>query len=87
MQLVIDGRSNEEQAQRLIDSMCEAFGAAMVPAAEIEQLEPEMDNERKDRHVLAAAVAVEAEMLVTFEPARLPALRMRAAVDRGDPPR
>lgn len=46
--------------------MREAFDAATVPADEIERLEPEMDNEPKDRHVLAAAVAGAAETVVTL---------------------
>jgi predicted nucleic acid-binding protein len=64
--LIADGRARPEQAQRLTDSMREAFDAAMVPADEIERLEPEMSNERKDRHVLAAAVAAGAELIVTL---------------------
>ncbi|HEY1687901.1 MAG TPA: PIN domain-containing protein [Solirubrobacteraceae bacterium] len=64
--LIGDGRASEEQAQRMTDAMCEAFDAAMVPAPEIERLEPQMTNEHKDRHVLAAAVVTEAEMIVTL---------------------
>jgi len=64
--LIADGRSNESQAQRLIDSMQDTFDAATVPATEVERLEPEMDNEPKDRHVLAAAVAGAAEAVVTL---------------------
>ncbi|MHB1469070.1 MAG: PIN domain-containing protein [Solirubrobacteraceae bacterium] len=64
--LIAHGRCNQSQAQRLIDSMQDAFDAATVSATEIERLEPEMGNERKDRHVLAAAVAGEAETVVTL---------------------
>ncbi len=64
--LIADGRASEEQARRLAEAMCEAFDTATVAAAEIERLEPDMDNERKDRHVLATAVAAEAEIVVTL---------------------
>lgn len=64
--LVADGRASEAQAQRMSDAMCEAFDAATVSAQEIERLEPAMTNERKDRHVLAAAAAAAAERIVTL---------------------
>jgi hypothetical protein len=43
-----------------------AFEEAEVGAADIERLEPEMTNDPKDRHVLAAAVAAGSELIVTF---------------------
>lgn len=64
--LIDDGRASAEQAQRLTDSMHEAFAAATVPVEDVERLEPQMDNEHKDRHVLAAAVVGEAELIVTL---------------------
>jgi hypothetical protein len=44
-----------------------AFEEAEVDAAEIERLEPAMTNDPKDRHVLAAAVAADSELIVTFD--------------------
>jgi len=43
-----------------------AFDEAEVDQAEIERLEPAMTNDPKDRHVLAAAVAADSELIVTF---------------------
>ncbi len=64
--LVADGRASEAQADRMTAAMCEAFDTATVPAVDIERLEPEMNNEHKDRHVLAAAVVADAETIVTL---------------------
>jgi predicted nucleic acid-binding protein len=57
----------EEQAARIEAAMREAFEEAEVDAAEIERLEPAMTNDAKDRHVLAAAVAADSELIVTFD--------------------
>jgi len=46
--------------------MSAAFDGAAVPGAAIERLEPAMTNDRKDRHVLAAAVASGAHAVVTL---------------------
>jgi predicted nucleic acid-binding protein len=56
----------QEKAERRVRLMCEAFDAAAVPAQAIEQLEPAMTNDEKDRHVLAAAVASGAQVVVTL---------------------
>ncbi|MHB1860335.1 MAG: PIN domain-containing protein [Solirubrobacteraceae bacterium] len=64
--LIADERASEEQAQRMADAMRAAFEAATVDAHAIERLEPQMRNEPKDRHVLAAGVAGKAQMLVTL---------------------
>jgi predicted nucleic acid-binding protein len=42
------------------------FPEAMVPRASYDRLIPVMTNDAKDRHVLAAAVAARADVLVTF---------------------
>jgi len=55
-----------EQARHRVDQMRRAFPAAEVAARAVAALEPRMTNDPKDRHVLAAAVASRAEMVVTF---------------------
>ena len=52
-------------AQRLERVMRQAFEEAAVPAEAVDQLEPAMTNHPKDRHVLAAAVAGHAGVVVT----------------------
>jgi predicted nucleic acid-binding protein len=64
--LVADGRASEEQARRLTDAMAAAFDAAAVPQDAVDQLEPAMTNDEKDRHVLAAAVVGRAQAVVTL---------------------
>lgn len=64
--LVADGRASEEQARRLTDAMAAAFDGAAVPQDAVDQLEPAMTNDEKDRHVLAAAVVGQAEAVVTL---------------------
>lgn len=63
--LVEEGLMKETGAARLKGAMRAAFDAAVVPAETIAQLEPVMTNHPKDRHVLAAAVVVHAEVVVT----------------------
>jgi predicted nucleic acid-binding protein len=60
-------RITDEQAARIEAAMRAAFEEAEVDAAEIERLEPAMTNDPKDRHVLAAAVAADSELIVTFD--------------------
>ena len=43
-----------------------AFDGSLVPERKIKRLEPTMGNHENDRHVLAAAVAIGAEVVVTF---------------------
>ena len=59
-------RATEEAARRRVRLMGEAFEAAEVSPAAIAQLEPAMTNDPKDRHVLAAAVASPAQVVVTL---------------------
>jgi predicted nucleic acid-binding protein len=63
--LIEDGRASPVQAERLVEHMTSAFDAACVPENEIRDLEDAMRNDPKDRHVLAAAVAIDAETVVT----------------------
>lgn len=56
----------EDQAARIATAMRAAFEEADVDAGEIERLEPAMTNDPKDRHVLAAAVAADSELIITF---------------------
>jgi predicted nucleic acid-binding protein len=59
--LIVDGRATEDQAARLVAAMDAAFDGAAVPEDAITRLEPAMTNDPKARHVLAAAVASEAQ--------------------------
>ncbi len=63
--LVSEGFMTEAAAQRLEGFMRQAFDAATVSTEAIARLEPVMTNHPKDRHVLAAAVASDAEAVVT----------------------
>ena len=63
--LVSDDRATPEQFARLRDAMNDAFDGALVAAEAIVDIEPSMKNEAHDRHVLAAAVVADAEMVVT----------------------
>lgn len=46
--------------------MTRAFEGAAVPQAAVDRLEPAMDNDPQDRHVLAAAVVSDAQAVVTL---------------------
>lgn len=63
---LVRNRVTVAQAEHRIDLMRRAFPEAAVPERAIAQLEAAMTNEAKDRHVLAAAVASQAEAIVTF---------------------
>lgn len=63
--LVESGRTDTERAARVTETMAAAFPEAMVPTSVVSAIEPAMTNDPKDRHVLAAAVGVGAEVLVT----------------------
>jgi predicted nucleic acid-binding protein len=63
--LIADGRVSAEGARRLRSRMAEAFDGACVGAAAIAGLELAMTNDPKDRHVLAAAVASQAQAVIT----------------------
>lgn len=61
--LVSVGHISEEQAQRLTTQMNRYFPEALVTTHT--PLIPAMTNHPKDRHVLAAAAAINAEIIVT----------------------
>ncbi|UGT58276.1 PIN domain-containing protein [Nocardia asteroides] len=61
---LIDRDLPADSVDRRIAQMCSAFPDAMVTG--YESLVSGMDNDPKDRHVLAAAVRSGAEVLVTF---------------------
>jgi len=63
---LIERRLTDTQAASIEGAMRTAFEEAEVDPAEIERLEPAMTNDLKDRHVLAAAVAADSELIVTF---------------------
>src|SRR3954468_9968451 len=70
--LVDDRRASEEQAAKLTAAMRAAFDGAEVPEHAIARLESAMTNDAKDRHVLAAAVASDAQAVVTLNPRHFP---------------
>jgi predicted nucleic acid-binding protein len=51
--------------RRVTDALEQARAGSLVPEAEIAAHEPHMPNDPKDRHVLAAAVAVGATVVIT----------------------
>ncbi|MFC1706673.1 PIN domain-containing protein [Planctomycetota bacterium] len=61
--LVDSAAITKKQADRLMDAMTGAFPEAMVTGHE--PLIPAMRNDEKDRHVAAAAVKAEAQLIVT----------------------
>jgi predicted nucleic acid-binding protein len=63
---LVEHRLTDAQAASINQAMRAAFEEAEVDAGEIERLGPAMTNEAKDRHVLAAAVAADSELVVTF---------------------
>jgi hypothetical protein len=69
---LVEHQITEEQAARIEHEMRAAFEEAEVDQAEFTRLEPAMTNDEKDRHVLAAAVAADAELIVTFDTADFP---------------
>lgn len=71
--LVADGRATRQQALRMASAMNSAFDMAAAPDRAIAMLESSMTNHPKDRHVLAAAVASDAELIVTFDLGHFPA--------------
>lgn len=58
--LVKTGKSTKAQAQRLLDTFAAFFPHAFIVEA-YQSLIPTMQNDAKDRHVLAAAVACGAQ--------------------------
>ena len=71
--LVSDSRATPEQARKLVEVMRRAFEDAEVPEDAIASLELAMLNEPADRHVLAAAVASDAERIITSNIRHFPA--------------
>lgn len=69
---LVEHRITEGQAGRIVQAMRVTFEEAEVGAAEIARLEPAMTDDAKDRHVLAAAVAADSELVVTFNLADFP---------------
>ncbi len=65
--LIADGRATEAQAHHMLDAMLGAFDLAVVSAEEVASVEPQMTNDPKDRHVLATAVAGDAQTIVTLD--------------------
>lgn len=61
--LILDGRCSAEQARGLLGHMLQAFPEAMVSGHD--PLVPAMNTDPGDRHILAAAVAASADVIVT----------------------
>lgn len=72
------------KARRRIQQMRRAFPDALVE--NFEDLIPAMTNDRKDRHVLAAAVRSGASLIVTANLKDFPRDSLRPYDDRGRPP-
>lgn len=68
--LVARGHTNQQQAQRLVDAIRDAFRYSNVVGHT--QLISAMTNDPKDRHVAAAAVAARAQVIVTSNLADFP---------------
>jgi predicted nucleic acid-binding protein len=64
--LIAKRGATDTQADGLLDAMRRAFDTAAVPEPAIERLESAMTNDPKDRHVLATAVAVNAQVIITL---------------------
>jgi hypothetical protein len=81
--LIKQGVMTAEQWNRLEGAMREAFPAATIEQVTVDVLVPSMPNHEKDRHVLAAAVVGDADVVVTsnlrhFQPSDLEPLGKRA---------
>jgi hypothetical protein len=63
--LIGDGVLEPEQWERLRAAMLAAFPDAMLDQPAADAIEHEMPNDEKDRHVLAAAVAGNVELVIT----------------------
>jgi predicted nucleic acid-binding protein len=63
--LIGDGVLEPEQWERLRAAMLSAFPDAMLDQPTADAIEHEMPNDEKDRHVLAAAVAGNVELVIT----------------------
>ena len=72
---VVESRDDisETDMDRMAAAMNSAFEDALVEEAAIAQIEGSMENDPKDRHVLAAAVVAGAETVVTNNVADFPA--------------
>jgi predicted nucleic acid-binding protein len=81
--LIEDGVLEPEQWERLRAAMLAAFPDAILDQAAADAIEHEMPNDEKDRHVLAAAVAGNVELVITsnlrhFDGADLDKVRKQA---------
>jgi predicted nucleic acid-binding protein len=70
--LAANGLMSSAQAERLVGVMREAFEGACADETAIAALEGAMTNDPKDRHVMAAAVAGEAQAVVTMNVSDFP---------------
>lgn len=69
--LTKSGMINPDQARYLTDTLRETFPHALV--SEFAPLIPSMTNQLRDRHVVAAAVKIHAQVVVTFNLRDFPA--------------
>ena len=73
----------EDQWERIVGIMSELFPAACIARSRYERIIQSMTNHKGDRHVLAAAVVANADVIVTsnvshFKPAALELFNMEA---------
>lgn len=76
--LVAKGKMNEAQTVYLTNTMTLVFPGFMIDKVRYEKLVDQMENDPKDRHVLAAAVSEGAQIIVTNNIKDFPA----SALDR-----
>jgi PIN domain len=63
--LIEDGILEPEQWEHLLEAMSASFPEAMLNQPAADAIEREMPNHEKDRHVLAAALTGDAELVIT----------------------
>jgi PIN domain len=84
--LIGDGVLEPEQWERLRAAMLAAFPHAMLDQPATDAIEHEMPNDEKDRHVLAAAVAGNVELVITSNLQHFEAVDLNRSTSRPCPP-
>ncbi len=74
--LIAKGKMSLAQAIYLTNMMTQTFPAFMINSERYEKLVDHMENDPKDRHVLATAVAEGAQVIVTSNIKHFPALAL-----------
>jgi predicted nucleic acid-binding protein len=71
--LVKDTKMSEEGGNKLVAAISQTFEDSIVPISKFAYLIPVMQNQEKDRHVLALAVTELAQVIVTYNLKDFPA--------------